>query len=155
MWTRHKVWGVFKPMESWKKLASILSQTIHFKKYIWELEPLRRRWRLLKRQKRKILADPNKHSAYSNSRSFYWKCVIYYMLPPLSGVYSAAHDLNVEWIIIKGVSDFADGTKSETNAWRPFASLMAASFVAHILSNPITFEELPHYNSGKTNLPPS
>ena len=77
------------------------------------------------------------------------------MLPPLSGVYSAAHDLNVEWIIIKGVSDFADGKKSETNAWRPFASLMAASFVAHILSNPITFEELPHYNSGKTNLPPS
>ena len=77
------------------------------------------------------------------------------MLSSLSGVYSAAHDLNVEWIIIKGVSDFADGKKSETNAWRPFASLMAASFVAHILSNPITFEELPHYNNGKTSLPPS
>ena len=77
------------------------------------------------------------------------------MLSSLSGVYSAAHDLNVEWIIIKGVSDFADGKKSETNAWRPFASLMAASFVAHILSNPIIFEDWPHYNNGKTSLPPS
>ena len=37
------------------------------------------------------------------------------MLSSLSGVYSAAHDLNVEWIIIKGVSDFADGKNSEKN----------------------------------------
>ncbi|CAH3045206.1 unnamed protein product [Porites lobata] len=71
------------------------------------------------------------------------------------GVYSAAHDLNVEWIIIKGVSDFADGKESDTDAWRSFASLMAASFVAHILSNPIIFEDWPHYNKGQTNLPPS
>ena len=77
------------------------------------------------------------------------------MLSSLSGVYSAAHDLNVEWIIIKGVSDFADGKNSEENAWRPFASIMAASFVAHILSNPIIFEDWPHYNNGKTSLPPS
>ena len=77
------------------------------------------------------------------------------MLSSLSGVYSAAHDLNVEWIIIKGVSDFADGKESDTDAWRSFASLMAASFVAHILSNPIIFEDWPHYNKGQTNLPPS
>ena len=77
------------------------------------------------------------------------------MLSSLSGVYSAAHDLNVEWIIIKGVSDFADGKNSEKNAWRPFASIMAASVVAHILSNPIIFEDWPHYNNGKTSLPPS
>ena len=77
------------------------------------------------------------------------------MLSSLSGVYSAAHDLNVEWIIIKGVSDFADGKNSEKNAWRPFASIMAASFVAHILSNPIIFEDWPHYNNGKTSLLPS
>ena len=77
------------------------------------------------------------------------------MLSSLSGVYSAAYDLNVEWIIIKGVSDFADGKNSEKNAWRPFASIMAASFVAHILSNPIIFEDWPHYNDGKTSLPPS
>ena len=77
------------------------------------------------------------------------------MLSSLSGVYSAAHDLNVEWIIIKGVSDFADGKESDTDAWRSFASLMAASFVAHILSNPVIFEDWPHYNKGQTNLPPS
>ena len=81
---------------------------------------------------------------WSNFRSFSWKCVIYYMLSSLSGVYSAAHDLNVEWIIIKGVSGFADGEESDTDAWRSFASLMAASFVAHILSNAIIFEDWPH-----------
>ncbi|XP_073234743.1 uncharacterized protein [Porites lutea] len=68
------------------------------------------------------------------------------------GVYGAAHDLGVEWIIIKGVSDFADGTTSETNSWRPFASLMAASLVAHILKNPIIFENWGHYNDGKSSL---
>ena len=77
------------------------------------------------------------------------------MLSSLSGVYSAAHDLNVEWIIIKGVSDFADGKNSEKNAWRRFGSIMAASFVSHILSNPIIFEDWPHYNNGKTSLLPS
>ena len=49
------------------------------------------------------------------------------------GVYVAAHDLDVEWVIIKGASDFADGKKSETNSWRPFASQMAASLATHIL----------------------
>ena len=58
----------------------------------------------------------------------------------------AAHDLDVvEWVVIKGVSDFADGKKSATDEWRPFASTMAASLTAYILSDPIVFEEWPHY----------
>ena len=85
-------------------------------------------------------------------RSFTQKCFNYNSLSSLSGVYGAAHDLGVEWIIIKGVSDFADGTKSQTNSWRPFASLMAASLVAHILKNPIIFEKWDHYNDGKSSL---
>ena len=86
-------------------------------------------------------------------RTFTQKCFNYNSLSSsLSGVYRAAHDLGVEWIIIKGVSDFADGTTSETNSWRPFASLMAASLVAHILKNPIIFENWGHYNDGKSSL---
>ena len=51
----------------------------------------------------------------------------------------------MEWVVIKGVSDFADGKKSATNAWRPFASVMAASVTAHILSDPKAFKNLAHY----------
>ena len=58
---------------------------------------------------------------------------------------TAAHDLDIEWIVIKGVSDFADGKKSDTDSWRPFASLMAASLVANMLSDPIVFRNWPHY----------
>ena len=65
------------------------------------------------------------------------------------GLFTAAHDLDVEWIVIKGVSDFADGRKSKTDAWRPFASTMAASLTAHLLSDPFVFEELPHYGRRK------
>ena len=64
-----------------------------------------------------------------------------------SGLYAAAHKLDIEWIVIKGVSDFADGNKSDTNAWRPFASVMAASVVAHILKDVSVFQNWPHYKS--------
>ena len=85
-------------------------------------------------------------------RTFTQKCFKYNSLSSLSGVCGAAHDLGVEWIIIKGVSDFADGTKSETNSWRLFASLMATSLVAYILKNPIIFKDSGHYNDGKSSL---
>ena len=51
----------------------------------------------------------------------------------------------MERVVIKGVSDFADGTKSATDAWKPFSSVMAASLTAHILSDPSAFERLAHY----------
>ena len=51
----------------------------------------------------------------------------------------------MEWVVIKGVSDFADGTKSATDAWKTFASVMAASLTGHILSDPSAFERLAHY----------
>ena len=60
-----------------------------------------------------------------------------------AGLFSAAHDLKVEWIVIKGVANLADGREPEP--WRQFASVMAASLTAHILSNPIAFENWPHY----------
>ena len=51
----------------------------------------------------------------------------------------------MEWVVIKGVSDFADGTKSASDAWKPFASVMAASLTVHILSDLSAFESLSHY----------
>ena len=63
------------------------------------------------------------------------------------GVYAAAQELDIPWTIIKGVSNYADGGMFEPNPWKKFASLMAASLTAHILSNPIAFKDWPHYQS--------
>ncbi|XP_015766633.1 PREDICTED: 5'-methylthioadenosine/S-adenosylhomocysteine nucleosidase-like isoform X12 [Acropora digitifera] len=57
------------------------------------------------------------------------------------GLYAAAHDPGIEWVVIKGVSDFAGDNKSASDHWRPFSSLMAASLVAHILSDVDVLEE--------------
>ncbi len=46
---------------------------------------------------------------------------------------------------MKGISDYADGTKDDTVAWKTYASVMAASVVAHVLSNPLNFKNWPHY----------
>lgn len=64
-----------------------------------------------------------------------------------SGMYAAAHHLDIEWIVVKGISDYADGRNVDSNSWRPFASLMAASLTAHILSDSIIFKDWPHYES--------
>ena len=61
------------------------------------------------------------------------------------GLHAATHDLDIPWIIIKGVSDYKDGTISGTDCWKKFASLMAASLTAYILSDPIVFRNWPHY----------
>ena len=53
--------------------------------------------------------------------------------------------------MIKGVSDHADGRKSKSDSWKPFASLMAASLTAHILSNATVFQNWPHYESEFTS----
>ena len=63
------------------------------------------------------------------------------------GVYAAAQELDIPWTIIKGVSNYADGGLFEPNPWKEFASLMAASLTAHILSNPVAFKDWPHYQS--------
>ena len=64
-----------------------------------------------------------------------------------SGLYQAAHDLKIEWGVIKGVSDFANGRKSNTDSWRPFASVMAASLTAHILDDPDIFKDWKNFES--------
>ncbi|CAH3158747.1 unnamed protein product, partial [Porites evermanni] len=61
------------------------------------------------------------------------------------GLFAAAHDLKIEWVIVKGISQFADGTKPAENSWESHACLMAASLVSNMLKDPFVFEQWPHY----------
>ena len=66
------------------------------------------------------------------------------------GLYAAAHDLGIEWVVIKGVSNYAGDNTSASDDWRRFSSLMAASLVAHILRNANVFKKWPHYEKPGT-----
>ncbi|XP_067054332.1 death domain-containing ATP nucleosidase-like isoform X8 [Acropora muricata] len=62
------------------------------------------------------------------------------------GLFASAQYYKMEWVVIKGVSDYAGNNKSASDPWRPFASMMAASLVAHILlKNVNAFRDWPHY----------
>ena len=67
---------------------------------------------------------------------------------PLLGVYTAAHNLQTEWVVVKGISDYPDGTKDSTKDWKLYASVMAASLVAHVLSQPSIVRDWPRYDGG-------
>ncbi|XP_044169470.1 uncharacterized protein LOC122953596 isoform X1 [Acropora millepora] len=62
------------------------------------------------------------------------------------GVYAAAYDANIEWVVVKGVASYFNQSHSATSEWLSFASTMAASVVAKMLSDPTVFREWPHYN---------
>lgn len=47
----------------------------------------------------------------------------------------------MEWAVIKGVADYADGTNSSTDEWKQFASFMAASVTANVL-DPTVFKKM-------------
>ena len=59
---------------------------------------------------------------------FIHKSLFFYV----SGVFSAAHDLEMDWVIVKGISGYADGTETE-KTWQTFASVAAASLVVNFL----------------------
>lgn len=67
-----------------------------------------------------------------------------------TGVYAAAFDLEIEWAIIKGISGYADGTKSKTESWQTFSSVMAASVVYNIFKEPGILEGWRHYEAYKS-----
>ena len=67
----------------------------------------------------------------------------------MTGLFAAAYDDKMEWLIVKGVASDRDLSQSVSDDWKYFASTMAASLVANILSNPIVFKEWPHHNQGK------
>ncbi|XP_067019671.1 uncharacterized protein [Acropora muricata] len=62
------------------------------------------------------------------------------------GIYAAAYDANIEWLIVKGVASYFHQSQSATDKWKSFASAMAASVVAKMLNDPTVFQEWPHYN---------
>ena len=68
----------------------------------------------------------------------------------LTGVFTAAFDCQIEWLIVKGIADFADGFQLVSESWSSCASVMAASLVAHILSEPCVYHSWPHYQGINT-----
>ena len=62
------------------------------------------------------------------------------------GLFAAAHDLNLEWVIVKGISHFSDDSNTPNESWKSFASIMAASLVSNMLSDSVVFKEWPHYD---------
>ncbi|KAM7430171.1 hypothetical protein ABFA07_019064 [Porites harrisoni] len=76
------------------------------------------------------------------------------------GLFNAAHDVNIEWVIVKGISHFSNDGNAPSESWKSFASIMAASLVSNMLSNPVVFKKWPHYedvsaNKDSTTLPDS
>ena len=59
------------------------------------------------------------------------------------GLHAAAFDQGIEWLVVKGIADFAD--ESTAVAWQQFGSVMAASVVFNFLSDANVFSEWPHY----------
>ena len=78
---------------------------------------------------------------------------IYIQCSDFPGVFAAAHDLKTEWVVVKGIKDYADASQSSSDEWGTFASVMAASVVANILSDAIIFEDWPHYDPGNVFSP--
>ena len=58
-----------------------------------------------------------------------------------AGLYTAA-EKKVPWIVIKAISDWGDGKKSERRSHRDVASASSASFVHHVLSDQYALESL-------------
>jgi len=48
-----------------------------------------------------------------------------------SGLYAAAQESKIDWGLVKGISDFADGNKKDED--QPIAARNAASFVLHVI----------------------
>ena len=68
----------------------------------------------------------------------------------VSDVVSLAYDMKLEWVIIKGISGYADGTESREN-WQIFASLTAASLAVNVLNDYKIFENWPHSKGKQIN----
>ena len=53
--------------------------------------------------------------------------------------------MNIEWVIVKGISHFSDDSNTSDESWKSFASIMAASLVSNMLTDPVVFKGWPHY----------
>ena len=69
----------------------------------------------------------------------------------IAGLFTAAFDTRIEWLIFKGIAGFAGGNESSTLPWQRFASVMAASVVFKFLSHANVFSYWPHYRGDDIN----
>ena len=72
-------------------------------------------------------------------------CEGFYTRLLFSGVYAAAFECEVEWVVVKGISHYVDGSEPETKERKRFASAMATSVVKHILEEPDVLKDWSHY----------
>ena len=77
---------------------------------------------------------------------------IFHPFPKFLGLCAAGHNLQIEWAVIKGVSDYANGSKNATGDrdWQPFASAMAASVVYNMFKYPDVLKHWPNYQKPGT-----
>jgi nucleoside phosphorylase len=61
------------------------------------------------------------------------------------GVYDSASELNTEWIIVKAICDWGDGTKVDN--YQDFAAASAVSLVHEVLINPYALEDITRQSS--------
>ena len=61
------------------------------------------------------------------------------------GLFAAAQDRKIEWVIVKGISHFSNDGNAPNDFCKSFASIMAASLVSNMLNDPVVFKEWPHY----------
>ena len=54
--------------------------------------------------------------------------------------------MKIEWVIVKGVSQFANDLDPPNNLWKSFACTMAASLVFNMLNDPLVFKNWPHFD---------
>ena len=80
------------------------------------------------------------------ARLDFLKRIYFLIVFHISGVFTAAFDSQLEWLIVKGIADFADGEQATAESWEACASMIAASLVSHILSDPCVFRTWPHYS---------
>ena len=67
-------------------------------------------------------------------------CSIYFI-----GLFAAAYDVKIEWVIVKGISHFSNDGNAPNESWKSFASIMAASLVSNMLNDPVVFKDWPRY----------
>ena len=70
----------------------------------------------------------------------------------VAGFYTAAFDLQVEWLVVKGIANYADGSVNTNENWSKFASANAASLVAKILNDAVVFQRWPHYQGNDAHV---
>ncbi|CAH3167062.1 unnamed protein product [Pocillopora meandrina] len=65
------------------------------------------------------------------------------------GLFASEFDHQIGWLVLKGISEYADSTVCSSEEWKTFSSVMAASVVEKILSDPDVFQEWNHYQEAR------